>query len=303
MRIGLDLDGTLISCRERQMTLLGLLAKACRLVLDVPACWSLKREGLSNRAALVCMGASPDQAERVAGLWEQGIEDFHWLRYDQLLPDVPERLRYWREAGHSLHLISARRNPVSAAMQLRYLGLGDFASLDFVDPFVANSKRQALERVRPDVYIGDTERGNYVILQEYVEGAELGDIRILMLNGKPIGAMRRIPPADDVRSNVHAGGSVVKHQLTEQEKRLCAHIGPKLVRDGLFFAGIDVINGKLIEVNVMSPGGIARINRLNSVRLQEKVIDFIEHMVSKKTQLSPRKQVFRPLLSEAETVI
>ncbi|WP_457977385.1 hypothetical protein L0Y47_15655 [Ectopseudomonas composti] len=176
MRIGLDLDGTLISCRERQMTLLGLLAKACRLVLDVPACWSLKREGLSNRAALVCMGASPDQAERVAGLWEQGIEDFHWLRYDQLLPDVPERLRYWREAGHSLHLISARRNPVSAAMQLRYLGLGDFASLDFVDPFVANSKRQALERVRPDVYIGDTER-------DFICAREAGILPLLLCSG------------------------------------------------------------------------------------------------------------------------
>ena len=151
-----------------------------------------------------------------------------------------------------------------------------------------------------DFYIGDVESGNYVILQQYVEGAEQGDIRILMLNGKPIGAMRRIPPIDDVRSNVHAGGTVMKHQLSEQEKRLCAHIGPKLARDGLFFAGIDVINGKLIEVNVMSPGGIARINRLNGVRLQEKVIDFVELMVTSKQQLSPRKQGFRQLLSDAE---
>jgi hypothetical protein len=63
-----------------------------------------------------------------------------------------------------------------------------------------------------------------------------------------------------------------------------------------------VINGKLIEVNVMSPGGIARINRLNGVRLQEKVIDFIEHMVSSKSHLSPRKQVFRPLLTQAEAL-
>ena len=151
-----------------------------------------------------------------------------------------------------------------------------------------------------DFYIGDQEKGNYVILQEYVEGAELGDIRILMLNGKAIGAMRRIPPPDDVRSNVHAGGTVSRHQLTAQEKRLCEHIGPKLVRDGLYFAGIDVINGKLIEVNVMSPGGIARINRLNGVRLQEKVIDFIEDAIKSKTELSSRKQDFRNLLHAAE---
>lgn len=176
MRIGLDLDGTLISCRERQMTLLGLLAKACRLVLDVPACWALKREGLSNRAALVRLGARAEQAERVASLWEQGIEDFHWLRHDQLLPGVPERLRQWREAGHSLHLISARRNPVSAAMQLLYLGLDDFASVDFVDPFQANGKRQVLERVCPEVYIGDTER-------DYICARETGVLPLLLCSG------------------------------------------------------------------------------------------------------------------------
>ncbi|WP_333607421.1 glutathione synthase [Arsukibacterium sp.] len=165
---------------------------------------------------------------------------------------------------------------------------------------VLEKSAQQSARSLLDFYIGDEERGNYVILQEYVEGAEQGDIRILMLNGKAIGAMRRIPPADDMRSNVHAGGTVVKHQLSEQEKKLCTHIGPKLARDGLFFAGIDVINGKLIEVNVMSPGGIARINRLNKVRLQEKVIDFIEQAVLIKAHQSPRKQVFQPLVCQAE---
>lgn len=151
-----------------------------------------------------------------------------------------------------------------------------------------------------DFYIGDGEHSNYVILQEYVEGAEQGDVRILMLNGKPIGAMRRVPPANDVRSNIHAGGSVMKYQLTEQDKQLCQLIGPYLVRDGLFFAGIDIINGKLIEVNVMSPGGIARINRLNKVRLQQKVLNFIEQVVTDKAILSPRKQQFRQLLASAE---
>ncbi len=60
-------------------------------------------------------------------------------------------------------------------------------------------------------------------MQDYLHGAEDGDIRILMLNGEPIGAMRRIPAVNDVRSNVHAGGRVVKHKLTEQEKG-CANI-------------------------------------------------------------------------------
>ena len=76
-----------------------------------------------------------------------------------------------------------------------------------------------------DFYIGDENTSNYVILQEYVEGAEDGDVRILMLNGEPIGAMRRVPSKGDVRSNVHAGGSAVKHVLSREEKELCRHIG------------------------------------------------------------------------------
>lgn len=90
--------------------------------------------------------------------------------------------------------------------------------------------------------------------------------------------MKRVPAANDVRSNVHAGGTVVKHKLTAQEKKLCKYIGPKLVRDGLYFTGIDVIGGKLIEVNVLSPGGITRINKLNRAKLQQDVIDFVENI-------------------------
>lgn len=143
---------------------------------------------------------------------------------------------------------------------------------------------------------------DYVILQEYVEGADEGDVRIMMLNGQPIGAMRRIPAINEVRSNVHAGGTVVKHSLTRQEKELCRFIGPKLVRDGLYFAGIDVINGKLIEVNVLSPGGISRINKLNRTNLQKQVIDFVESVVNTKEMMAQRKTEFRKAIEDADTI-
>lgn len=153
-----------------------------------------------------------------------------------------------------------------------------------------------------DFYIGGDDSGkgsNYVILQDYVEGAEQGDVRILMLNGEPIGAMRRIPAENDVRSNVHAGGRVVKHKLTPQELKLCKYIGPKLVRDGLYFTGIDVIGEKLIEVNVLSPGGITRINKLNRVKLQSQVIDFVESVVHAKELVVSRKNEFRQVIEDA----
>jgi glutathione synthase len=153
-----------------------------------------------------------------------------------------------------------------------------------------------------EFYINSGKGGNHVILQEYVEGAELGDIRVLMLNGEPIGAMKRIPSDGDMRSNVHAGGKVVKHTLSKKEKALCKHIGPKLVRDGLYFVGVDIINEKLIEVNVQSPGGIMRINKLNNVKLQKKVIDFIEGIVNAKEAFAKRKSEFKQVITDAQNI-
>jgi len=151
-----------------------------------------------------------------------------------------------------------------------------------------------------DFYIDNKDgTSNYVILQDYIEGADQGDVRILMLNGQPIGAMRRVPGEEDHRSNVSAGGSVQKHQLTKQEKELCRRIGPKLVKDGLYFVGIDVIGGMLVEVNVMSPGGITYMNKVYKTRVQEKVIDFIEDKVLERVTAFERRQKLRKHVSEA----
>ena len=130
-----------------------------------------------------------------------------------------------------------------------------------------------------DFYIDRKHESHYVILQEYVEGAEKGDIRVIMLNGEAIGAMKRIPKDGDLRSNVQVGATVAKHILTPEELHLCKVIGPKLVSDGLLLVGLDIIGNKIIEINVCAPGGIARINKLNNTKLQVKIIDFIEKAV------------------------
>ena len=145
-----------------------------------------------------------------------------------------------------------------------------------------------------DFYITNSDgSSNYVILQDYIEGADKGDVRILLLNGEPIGAMRRVPGSGDHRSNVSAGGSVAKHTLTKQERSLCKQIGPKLVKDGLYFVGIDVIGGKLVEVNVMSPGGITYMNKAYKTKIQAKVIDFVESQVMDKLQAFDRRSRLR----------
>ena len=107
-----------------------------------------------------------------------------------------------------------------------------------------------------------------------------------MLNGEPIGALRRRPAKGDARSNISAGGTVEKYKLTKADKVLCRKVGEKLVRDGIYFAGLDLIGGKLIEVNVMSPGTITDINKLNNTKIQKKIVDYLERVVE---EISDRK--------------
>ena len=116
-----------------------------------------------------------------------------------------------------------------------------------------------------------------IMVQEYLEeGQREGDVRILLLNGEILGAMGRVPRKGEFRSNVKAGGKVLRHEITAKEREICEQIKERLVADGLYFVGIDIIGDKLIEVNCVSPGGIPRINALNGVRLESQVIDFVE---------------------------
>ena len=80
---------------------------------------------------------------------------------------------------------------------------------------------------------------------------------------------------------------------------MCRRIGPKLVKDGLYFVGIDVIGGKLVEVNVMSPGGITYMNKVYKTRVQEKVIDFIEDKVLERVSAFERRKKLRKHVDEA----
>jgi glutathione synthase len=116
----------------------------------------------------------------------------------------------------------------------------------------------------------------WVIGQKYLPEARKGDKRVLLLDGKPIGAVLRVPREDEVRGNLHVGGKAVKTTLDAREQALCAALGPRLTKDGLWFVGIDVIGGQLTEVNVTSPTGVQEINALDGVKLETQIVDWIE---------------------------
>jgi glutathione synthase len=122
----------------------------------------------------------------------------------------------------------------------------------------------------------------WAMAQRYVPEVRQGDKRILLVDGEPIGAVLRVPAAGETRANLHVGGTPARAPLGERDREIVERLRPHLVRDGLFFVGIDVIGGCLTEVNVTSPTGIQEINALEGVRLELDVIAAVERRVRSK---------------------
>jgi len=113
-----------------------------------------------------------------------------------------------------------------------------------------------------------------VMVQTYLPAAKEGDKRIILLDGKPIGAVNRIPTGKEFRGNMAVGGRVAKTEISDRELEICEKVTPKLLEDGLYFVGLDVIGGYLTEVNVTSPTGIREIDLLDTVSLGTQVIEW-----------------------------
>ena len=129
-------------------------------------------------------------------------------------------------------------------------------------------------------------RDGYIIAQAYVPAAKKGDIRFFLMNGQPLqiggkyAALRRVASADDIRSNIHAGGTAVAVEIGETELRVAELIRPKLMADGMFLVGIDIVGDKILEVNVFSPGNLNSCSRLAGVDFSVPIIEAIERKVA-----------------------
>jgi glutathione synthase len=114
------------------------------------------------------------------------------------------------------------------------------------------------------------------MVQVFMPEVKAGDKRILLLDGEFLGAVLRVPANDEIRSNLRVGGRGVAATLDAQDRAIIERLGPKLREDGLHFVGIDVIGGKLTEVNVTSPTGIQAMTRLDGKNYSAQVIDWVE---------------------------
>jgi glutathione synthase len=128
-------------------------------------------------------------------------------------------------------------------------------------------------------------RDGYIIAQEYLPAAEEGDTRLFMMNGQPLrykgkyAAFKRVRTGDDIRSNVHAGGRISLAEIKDSHLQLAEMVRPKLVQDGMFLVGLDIVGNKLMEINVFSPGGLGSAQKFEKVNFSHAIIDALERKV------------------------
>lgn len=115
-----------------------------------------------------------------------------------------------------------------------------------------------------------------VLVQEYVPAATEGDKRILLLNGEPMGAILRLHPEGKELNNLDAGGTAHPTELNDRDLKICAAMKEGLVQEGIFFAGIDIIGGMLIEINVTSPTGLQQLCTFSGIPFHHHIIEAME---------------------------
>jgi glutathione synthase len=135
-------------------------------------------------------------------------------------------------------------------------------------------------------------RDGYIIAQAYVAAAKRGDIRLFLMNGHPLqvdgkyAALRRVAAKDDIRSNIHAGAKAEAVEIGNTELKVAEIIRPKLVADGMFLVGVDIVGDKVLEVNVFSPGNLESCSTLAGVDFSQPILDAVERKVGIVAQYS-----------------
>lgn len=146
-----------------------------------------------------------------------------------------------------------------------------------VDPDDGVNLNQIIEAVRRD---------GYMVVQEFLPEVSDGDIRLFVMNGEPLvvdgrhAAFRRVNESDDIRSNMHAGGKMRPVELDDRVFELVELVRPKLVQDGMFLVGLDIVGDRLMEVNVFSPGGLGGAGKLYEVDFAGPIIEALERKVA-----------------------
>ena len=118
------------------------------------------------------------------------------------------------------------------------------------------------------------------IIQQFIPKVKEGDKRIILIDGEIAGAINRLPQDGEIRSNMHVGGLPAKTEITEGDTKICNAISQDLKDFGLFFAGIDIIDNLITEINVTSPTGIREILQLSGIDVAKIFWDQAEKKIN-----------------------
>ena len=159
-----------------------------------------------------------------------------------------------------------------------------------IKPLAGSGGKNVFKISSPDdpninqIFEAVSEEG-YLIAQAYLPEATGGDIRIFLMNGSPLerdgkyAALRRVPAKGDVRSNVHAKGSIVKVDVSERVLQIAESVRPKLIQDGLFLVGLDIVGDRVLEINVFTPGNLWSISDMQGEDFSETVVEALEQKI------------------------
>ena len=221
--------------------------------------------------------------------------DSHYLYLTYLLELLKGKVPIWndpagiRNANEKLYILNfPERIPETLVASqigpfLEFLGdvkdivlkpLCERGGVDVIRLKKENSEKEKIISEHLDKY------GSLMAQRFLPEVQTTGDKRILLLVGEILGGYVRIPPRGDFRVSVFHDGRYEPATLSDQDRELVKEISPKLLRDGLYFVGLDVIGDLISEINVTSPAGIPEINHFAGEKLEEKVVSFLEHFAS-----------------------
>ena len=225
------------------------------------------RAYLYSTLLLDLVGSNTQVINRPSGIrnWNEKLAALHFPEF------TPDTL-VTNNAEEILDFVS-RHNRVTLKPVDGHGGEG----IEFLDKQDTAAKRKIDE--------GTQSGRHWVIVQEYLEAAQQGDKRILLVDGNPIGGVLRVHAEGEELNNLDRGGQAVPTELVEVDYEICAAIKPGLVEQGIFFSGIDVIGGKLIEVNVTSPTCLQELCQFSGIQHHHNIIEKLENRTVVRSEL------------------
>ena len=201
-----------------------------------------------------------------------------------LVVNRPSGIRNWNEKLAALHYPEFTPETLMSrdvSSILKFLSKHKHITLKPVDGhggkgiiFLRTDSEDQAERIEQITRNGS----HWIIAQEYLSDAKRGDKRILLVNGEPIGAVLRVHAEGQELNNLDQGGEAIPDELDDRDYEICEAIKPGLVEQGIFFCGIDVIGGKLIEVNVTSPTCLQELCQFSGIAHHHNIIKQLEEL-------------------------